>query len=171
MVAIKWHDKPVKHVVRSAGISSRGWEIPPYHGDWQVGAARVFEEDSVIVNLMPHMHFRGKSDKYTAVYPDGSREVLLNVPRYDFAWQQTYTFKEPKRIPAGTRVEVQMVFDNSTDNVWVRDPERPVGWGGMTDDEMNIGWTEFANAEPIEDIMNHDFGDIGTGVEDLEELE
>ena len=39
-------------------------------------------------------------------------------------------------------------------------------------DEMNIGWTEFANAEPIEDIMNHDFGDEGTGrFEDLDDFE
>ena len=168
-IAIKWHDKPVQYVVRSAGVASRGWEIPPYHDHWEVGAARTFDQDSIIINMMPHMHFRGSAAKYTAVFPDGKRETLLNVPNYDFAWQQTYTFKEPKFVPAGTRLEVSMWFDNSTNNTWVADPERPVGWGGMTVDEMNIGWTEYANAEPIDDIMNHDFGEQSIVVEDLEE--
>ena len=118
------------------------------------------------MNLMPHMHFRGKGAKYTAVYPDGKRETLLHVPNYDFAWQQTYTYKQPKFLPAGTRVEVSMWFDNSTDNAWVHDPHRAVGWGSMTLDEMNIGWTEYANAEPIADIMSHDFGEDAPGLLD-----
>jgi mono/diheme cytochrome c family protein len=168
-IAIKWQDEPVTHVVRSAGISTRGWEIPPYRSDWEVGAARTFDEDVVIINMMPHMHWRGQAAKYELVYPDGDREVILDVPKYDFSWQMTYSFKEPKFVPAGSRLEVTMKFDNSEDNKWVRDPERAVGWGSMTIDEMNIGWTEYANAEPIEDILNHDFGDAGTGVEDLEE--
>lgn len=164
--AIKWQDKPVTHVVRSAGISSRGWEIPPFNSAWEVGAAHTFTEDVALMNLMPHMHFRGKGAKYTAVYPDGKRETLLHVPNYDFAWQQTYTYKQPKFLPAGTRVEVSMWFDNSTDNAWVHDPHRAVGWGSMTLDEMNIGWTEYANAEPIADIMSHDFGPDAPGLLD-----
>ncbi len=159
MIAIKWHTKPVKYVVHSAGVSTRGWEIPPFQDSWLVGAAHTFKEDSMIINMMPHMHFRGKASQYVAVYPDGRRETLLSVPKYDFNWQQTYTYKQPKFMPAGTRLEVTMTFDNSTNNEWVTDPERAVGWGSMTDDEMNIGWTEYSNAEPIEDILNHDFGE------------
>lgn len=166
-VAIKWHTEPVKHVVRSAGISTRGWEIPPHTKDWEVGAARTFDEDSVILNMMPHMHWRGQTAHYELIYPDGKRETLLDVPSYNFSWQTTYTYKEPKYVPAGSRLEVTMGFNNTADNTWVPDPERPVGWGSMTKDEMNIGWAEYANATPIDDIQNHDFGDIGTGVEDL----
>jgi hypothetical protein len=168
MIAIKWHTEPVKHVVRAAGISTRGWEVPPNTGSWPVGAARTFEEDSYIINMMPHMHWRGQAAKYELVYPDGKRERLLDVPEYDFSWQMTYTYKEPKFVPAGSRLEVTMLFDNSPENEWVPDPERPVGFGAMTKDEMNIGWTEWANAEPIEDFENHDFGNVGTGVEDLD---
>ncbi len=168
MIAIKWHEKPVKYVVRAAGVSSRGWEIPPYHSKWQVGAARTFEEDTFIINMMPHMHWRGGAAKYEVIYPDGTSEVLLEVPNYDFDWQLTYTYKEPKFIPAGTRLEVSMWFDNSEENYWVPDPERPVGFGSMTNDEMNIGWTEYANATPIDDIESHDFGTQGTGVEDID---
>lgn len=62
-----------------------------------------------------------------------------------------------------------MWFDNSGDNYWVPNPDRAVGFGSMTNDEMNIGWTEYANATPIDDILRHDFGDEGTGVEDIDD--
>lgn len=171
MIAIKWHTEPVEHVVRAAGISSRGWEIPPRHGSWKVGAARTFEEDSMIINMMPHMHTRGAAARYELVYPDGEREVILHVPEYNYNWQLTYTFKEPKLVPAGSRLEVSMWFDNSEENPFlIEPPDRAVGFGGMTVDEMNIGWTEYANAHPIEDLLTHDFGDQGTGLEDVEDL-
>jgi mono/diheme cytochrome c family protein len=166
-IAIKWHTEPVKHVVRSAGISTRGWEIPPQTRDWEVGAARTFDKDMVILNMMPHMHWRGQKARYELIYPDGMRETLLDVSKYDFSWQMTYTYKKPKFVPAGSRLEVTMAFDNSDENKWVKDPERAVGWGAMTVDEMNIGWTEYANATPIDDLENYDFGDVGTGVEDI----
>lgn len=163
MIAIKWHTEPVKYAVRAAGISSRGWEIPPFHPNWKVGAARTFAREAAIINMMPHMHFRGKSAKYVAIYPDGTREVLLDVPKYDYGWQLTYTYKEPKIIPAGTRVEVSMVFDNSKDNPHVPDPERAVGFGGMTDDEMNIGWLEFADTITVDELAKLDLSgeDLG----------
>src|SRR5262249_9780556 len=41
MLAIKWQDKPVKYVVHAAGVASRGWEIPPFQSNWEVGAAKT----------------------------------------------------------------------------------------------------------------------------------
>lgn len=43
----------------------------------------------MVYTLMPHAHLRGKASRFTAPYPDGRREVLLNVPRYDFCRQTT----------------------------------------------------------------------------------
>ncbi len=52
--------------------------------------------------MNPHMHVRGKSFKYELQLPDGTREVLLDVPRYDFNWQLWYMLKEPQaRFPRG----------------------------------------------------------------------
>ena len=61
-----------------------------------------------------------------------------------------------------------MIVMPASFKTWKVDPERPISFGSMTKDEMNIGWTEYANAAPIDDIMNHDFGTEGTGVEDLD---
>ena len=53
--------------------------------------------------MLPHMHFRGKAFRFTAIYPDGKQEMLLDVPHYDFNWQNVYWLAEPKLMPAGTR--------------------------------------------------------------------
>ena len=77
----------------------------------------AFREDALLYTLTPHMHFRGKSFRFTANYPDGSEEILLDVPRYDFNWQNVYMLAEPKRMPGGDRDPLEAHFDNSADNL------------------------------------------------------
>ena len=48
------------------------------------------------------MHYRGKSFRFTAKYPGGGEEILLDVPHYDFNWQTVYQLTEPKLMPEGT---------------------------------------------------------------------
>jgi hypothetical protein len=104
-----------------------------------VSAATVFEKDAVVLSLLPHMHFRGKSFQFRAVYPDGRSEVLLSVPRYDFNWQHTYVLKEPLRVPAGTRIECVAHYDNSSGNPYNPDPDKEVRWGEQSWEEMMLG--------------------------------
>ena len=95
---------------------------------------------------------RGKAAFYQAVYPDGRRESLLDVPAYDFNWQTNYVLKEPKMLPAGTRIEVKMVYDNSAENAERVgfNPAREVRNGGPTTDEMAIGFIDYCLTEPID---------------------
>src|SRR5690606_36137404 len=86
-----------------------------------------------------HMHLRGKAFRFTAKYPDGREEILLDVPQYDFSWQLTYDLAEPKQLPAGTIVKCDAYFDNSAENLVNPDPTREVRWGEQTWDEMMIG--------------------------------
>ena len=62
-------------------------------------------------------------------YPDGSEEILLDVPRYDFNWQNIYLLKQPKRLPAGTVVDMEAHFDNSADNPLNPDPDADASTG------------------------------------------
>ena len=41
---------------------------------------------------------------YTAEYPDGTSELLLSVPKYDFNWQFKYQLQEPLFMPSGTKL-------------------------------------------------------------------
>ena len=51
-------------------------------------------------------------------YPDGREEVLLNQPRYDFGWQREYHFDGQLKVPAGSRLIADYVYDNSEANAW-----------------------------------------------------
>jgi hypothetical protein len=95
------------------------------------------------------MHVRGKDMTYTAVYPDGTSEVLLRVPKYDFNFQITYDLAKPKILPKGTKVEVVAHFDNSPGNKYNPDPTKDVKWGDQTWEEMMIGfWGSVVDASP-----------------------
>ena len=120
------------------------------HPYWEIGAARTFKEPTTILSYLPHMHFRGTAAEYVAFYPDGTREMLLKVNEYDYNWQTIYRYNEPKLVPAGTRVEVRMWYDNSPEKALTAhiNPERAVAFGLPTTDEMMNGWIGYANTEP-----------------------
>ena len=100
--------------------------------------------DVLLYELSPHMHYRGKWFRYEATYPDGTTETLLNVPQYDFNWQSGYRLAEPKRLPAGTVIRVRGSFDNSPLNPFNPNPNVIVRGGDQTDDEMFIGYLNYA---------------------------
>jgi hypothetical protein len=93
--------------------------------------------------LRPHMHFRGKAFRFSVVYPDQSTEVLMNVPRYDFNWQPTYRFTEPKLLKAGTRIIIDGSYDNSEYNPGNPDPTVTAIGGLQSWDEMFIGYITY----------------------------
>jgi hypothetical protein len=110
--------------------------IPPYVDDWKVVSVHSITEPITLYGLTPHLHFRGKSMKYTLTLPDGREEILLNVPRYDFNWQMYYELETPRRIPAGSKVTVTTLFDNSIRNRYNPAPEKTVYWSEQSWDEM-----------------------------------
>jgi hypothetical protein len=145
-VAFKFYpdDAKVSHFVDHNAIGNSGFQLPPGHASWKVGAARVFDVPTTLLALHPHMHLRGRSATYTAYYPDGTTEVILHVPAFDFSWQTDYSFREPKRLPAGTRLEYEAWFDNSTANPDNPDPEVAVNPGRDTWQEMMLGYVTYS---------------------------
>jgi len=110
--------------------------IPPYADDWTVVSVHAITEPVTLHGLTPHLHLRGKSMKYTLIYPDGREEILLNVPKYDFNWQVYYELETPKHIPAGSKVIVTTLFDNSSKNRYNPAPQNTVYWSDQSWDEM-----------------------------------
>lgn len=119
-------------------------EIPPGDPNYPATASLTFDADTYLVSLFPHMHARGKSFRYDATYPDGKKETLLNVPRFDFGWQENYELAEPMLLPKGTKVDCLAVYDNSEANPLNPDPSARVTWGFQSDDEMLDGHMQVA---------------------------
>jgi len=149
-IGLYFHDEGVIPEERMAGdcacIFPDKWTaIPPYDPNFIQTAEVLLKNDVNLHTFLPHMHFRGKSMKATAYYPDGTVEELIDVPVYDYAWQLSYTWREPKYLPEGTRLFVEGAFDNSEENLMNPDPSRLVPWGQMSEDEMFFGaftWKE-----------------------------
>jgi hypothetical protein len=130
---------------RAAVMANPRLRIPAHTKAHSETASFTFRRDALVYSLHPHSHFRGRSASFVAHYPDGRRETLLNVPRYDFNWQSTYELSEPLVVPAGTRVVYTGVFDNSVQNKANPDPNRVVPWGQQTWDEMLYGVIRYRN--------------------------
>jgi peroxiredoxin len=147
-VGFKFADpKTVRREVATQKAANDRFVIPPGDDNHRVEAEHRFDKDSLLLALFPHMHLRGKSFRYEAIYPDGKREVLLDVPHYDFNWQNGYALAEPKLLPAGTRMHCTAYFDNSEDNLANPDPTATVRWGDQTWEEMMIGYFDIALAD------------------------
>jgi peroxiredoxin len=117
--------------------------IPPGAENFKLQAEFTFKEDGHIMAFMPHMHLRGKDFLFEAVYPDGTTETLLSVPRFNFNWQSVYRCEKPVPMPKGSKVRCLAHFDNSDKNPNNPDPTKWVSWGDQTWEEMMIGWMDY----------------------------
>lgn len=146
-VAVKFYPKgtEIEHRLTTEPLGTYDFVIPAGASRHVVTRDFIFKQDAQIVALMPHMHLRGAAAKYEITYPDGKHEVLLDIPIYDFNWQTTYEFKEFKAAPAGTKLTLTTVFDNSADNPYNPDPTVDVRFGEPTTAEMSFGWMRYYN--------------------------
>lgn len=110
--------------------------------EWVGG--RFFPDGTATIHgVAAHMHLLGTSFAIEVERASGAREVLLDIPRWDFHWQGSYTLATPITIGATDRVRVRCAYDNTTawrNHVGHPAPMGPVTWGEGTADEMCIGY-------------------------------
>ncbi len=133
---------------RCACIFPNTWtNIPSNDPAFEQTATITIGKDANIYSYLPHMHFRGKYMRFYADYPDGSSEELINIAQFNYAWQMSYTYAEPKFVPAGTKITAVGAFDNSAQNPANPDPQRTVPWGQQSWDEMFFGAVQWKNID------------------------
>ncbi len=159
---IKFAEGPIHTEIMTDQAINFEFQIPANNNAFKVEADKVFDQDVILHDLSPHMHYRGKSFDYTLTFPDGRVQKLLNVPGYDFNWQTTYILDEPISIPKGTKMHCVAYFDNSDANPFNPDPSKDVTWGDQTWEEMMIGFFNYsvptgaANQAKAESNVNGD---------------
>lgn len=135
--AVYFSRQPVIKRLRIGDISNGTFRIPAGEKDYAVEASGFVPGDITVYSVNPHMHNIGKSMTVTAQMPDGTAKPLIHVPAWDFRWQPAYRFKEPVKMPRGTRIDLLARFDNSNENPHnPHNPPKPMKWGESTDDEM-----------------------------------
>jgi len=118
-------------------------DIPAGEKNYVVESSYVLPVDVEAVGILPHAHYLGKELAGSATMGDGSVRPLILIKNWDFNWQSDYRYKEPVKLPKGTKVSMRFSFDNSEGNV--HNPNRPpkaVRYGPNSTDEMAELWLQ-----------------------------
>lgn len=144
------------------------WDLPLSSNriDLPAGSPRTVVTDDItlpvavrVLGIIPHAHFLAKQVKGEAFLPDGRVLRLLYINDWDFNWQDRYYYQKPLLLPAGTRVRMTWVYDNSAANP--RNPHQPpqrVTWGWGVDQEMaglhlQVLLTKESDAEEMRQLL------------------
>ena len=114
-----------------------GLDIPPGEKDFVVRDSYTLPVAADAVGVGGHAHYLARVMKMTASLPGGEVKTLLVIKDWDFAWQDRYFFQQLVPLPSGTRLDVEIHWDNSAENP--RNPSSPpvrVTWGEESKDEM-----------------------------------
>jgi hypothetical protein len=156
-IALYFYDKPPELIMHSVVVIDNTISIPANDGHHQEVAYVEFPHDALLYSAFPHAHYRAYSSDLWIQYPDGKQKLLLSLPRYDFNWQRSYTFADPIKVPAGSKLIAHYVYDNSKRNPTNPDPKINVTWGEQSFQEMlftslSFRWTD----ETAEHRVNYD---------------
>jgi mono/diheme cytochrome c family protein len=143
-IGFKFATTPVHTRVNTTIVLNNTLVVPPMVQRHEVIAAYQFQTEARIHGLRPHMHLRAQLGTASLIRPDGHRNVLLHIPKWDDGWQNYYVLSRPERVPKGAILEYLASYDNSPANPLNPDPMKPVPWGQQVWDEMHsvyMTWT------------------------------
>ena len=149
-IAMKFASRTPQTEVHIAALVNGGLHIPAGAANHRVDAEMTLGQDVTMWSLLPHAHVRGIHWEYQAISPDGRSEIVLSVPKYDFNWQTDYVFKQPLKLPAGSKFHATAWYDNSAVNKSNPDATKDVWWGDQSWEEMMYtGLTFSIDAVPV----------------------
>ena len=139
-VGIYFADKaPSTRRVEELFVANVNLKIPPGERRHLHSVDYTLPVATTLHAILPHMHFLGRETTASAWLPNGSAKPLIHIDDWDFNWQGHYYYAEPIRLPAGTRIQFDVVFDNSASNPMnPHFPSRTVYWGEASTAEMAV---------------------------------
>ena len=140
---------PWRAVPGSGEFRDEDLRIPPGEESYWRRFSMDVPAGMTLTDVTPHMHFLGREFISVATLPDGRERPLIRIADWDFRWQNTFTYREPVHLPAGSRIDVWVRYDNSASNPQNPTvPPRTVTWGWETTDEMSELWIGFIPDSP-----------------------
>jgi hypothetical protein len=132
-VALQYAQIPVQHHAQMLPLVQQRFSIPPRAVDYSTSVTFDSPVTATLWGLVPHMHTKGVSIKVEASNSSAAG-CLIDIPKWDFHWQQFYFFdaRGGIQIPTGTRLKMTCTWTNPTDKI--------VRWGEGTDDEMCLAF-------------------------------
>jgi peroxiredoxin len=147
-------------LVGSIWMANYEMDIAPGEKNYKRSTSYTLPKDVIMVGVVPHMHLLGKSMRVTATLPNKNVKTLIDIKNWNYNWQDEYYYERPFKLPAGTRIEVDAVFDNSADNpANPSSPPKRVTWGEGTKDEMLFCFF-LLSSEKTEDLIHVIFDNL-----------
>lgn len=143
-VGLYFTDVPPTKSCFKMELCSLAIDLPAGNSNVVVTDSFALPCDVDVLSILPHAHFLAREMKGWATLPDGSKEWLLWIPKWDFRWQGDYRYSTPVHLPGGTVLHMEFTYDNSEQNP--RNPHHPpkrVTYGAQTSDEMAELWFQF----------------------------
>lgn len=136
-VGLYFAEAPPERLPVAVQLGVQAIDIPPGEPSYELRDSFALEVPVDVLSLYPHAHYLGRLVQAWAETPSGERVWLLEIPDWDFNWQDEYRFREPLRLPAGTVLHMRYTYDNTSHNPRnPRDPPVRVTYGPRSVDEM-----------------------------------
>jgi Flp pilus assembly protein TadD len=136
-LGLYFSDEPPRIVPTLIRLTRQHLDIPPGDPRYVVTTSFTLNADVDVHTVQPHAHYLAREAKATATLPDGSVKPLIVIGDWDFDWQGVFRYATPLRLPAGTVLSMEYVYDNSAANRHnPHSPPRRVRYGQRTSDEM-----------------------------------
>jgi hypothetical protein len=154
-IGVYFRRDPPKYIMRQVVVMDPTIDIPANTPRHKEMAYVEFPKDALLYDAFVHAHYRAYSSDLWIQYPDGKMKLLLSLPRYDFNWQRAYTFAEPIKVPAGSKLIAHYVYDNSKRNPFNPNPNIEVTWGEQSFQEMlftqlDFRWMDETSAKQVD---------------------
>jgi Flp pilus assembly protein TadD len=132
-------------------LTRQNLDIAPGQARYPVIDSVTLPVDVDVYTVQPHAHYLAREIKGFANLPDGTQRALIYIRDWNFDWQGVYRYARPVRLPAGTTIRMEYVYDNSGANP--RNPHSPpqrVTYGQRTTDEMAELWFQVVTQTPAD---------------------
>jgi len=140
-IGLFFTDDPPERTPGMLRLGRQNIDIPAGERKYTIKDSFTLPVDVQLLALQPHAHYRARHVQGSATLPDGSIKSLIDIPDWDFRWQQVYRFVTPVKLPKGTTIAMEYLYDNSAENPRnVTQPPRRVVWGQRSVDEMGDLW-------------------------------
>jgi mono/diheme cytochrome c family protein len=125
------------------GLLAQTMDIPAGATTYTVVRTAQLPAEADLLAVLPHAHYLAREVEFSATPPGEAPRSLLLIRNWKFNWQDEYRYARPMTLPAGTRLEMRITYDNSAANPNnPHSPPRRVLHGPDSTDEMGELWLQ-----------------------------
>jgi hypothetical protein len=134
-VNLQFAPQPVQRPANIYPMFDNTISIPPNTSGWsdsnEITLPPFLFTSATLWGVTPHMHELGRRirvERIRTTQNVTTRQCLIDIPNWDFNWQQPYEYATPLTIQAGDTLRIECTWDNPT--------SATVNYGEGTADEM-----------------------------------